>query len=893
MKKLLLVVPVIVVAGGLGIWLFAQQFDPPPVPPTVSVAEDALALPGMFGLAHVNVEYAASLQEAMLGPPDLGALLTPAFEDDSGWNALRSKGFDPHEALDHIIAAVHLTNEGVGAAAVMLGDFPVDPITQILQQQYSSEPTTLSGEPGYLVTWEDSDTCEIKGPVALHLTENRIVFGTPSVVEQVVTRLSRPVPPAQDLGTWRSFRQDRIASLTLLSVPPEASDNIENPFAKAGAKKIQEALGQVESFYLAAGAAVLPPSVNLTSEMHASTPEWPSVTEKAYRDWEGKFEQDFAEDLPTLARLVGHLTVQADGNRLLASLSLGRDFAEDLREVVSEAIRLAFSSGGLKTTQPHQAQEEEKILQPEKVTKFVPSLSHHDLADFDQTKSFAREQSEFSGPFSVSIRAVRLWKTDASVREIEIEASSGEIQNMGIDSMHDVKGQPRAQLVVTQIQGAEGANLMREETCGKDRNHLGAELAPRDGMRYVDGKWFQVPEVHGKKTVRLKEGARLKDVQSLEGHVRLRLPTRTGVRRVEAPFEGKVVELDDVRLKLVPGGAGDVKYELSGQADRVLAVRALNGKGEYLQSAGSPASPRLLGRGKSVTKRFKGQPKAAEIIIAVEEAERDYPFTLQSLDMAASHTILSESPAVPPMDRAQFAAKFASSTYDAPCEENKPEAKAGPFVVCTLQFRRLWGSQLYNRLRVLAPQSEVLEDNPSALEIVVESVYVETEDGMRSFPVDMSEYATLAGSSGRNHLRADHALSGESPDGLSPDELSGMRGKLIARLPKRLARVTLDVTELGMSTNHPSGLEAQLVEISGSSMHIDLTGARDRLVQFVPRDAEGKRLRVMAPNLNPAKDEADKWECQLTVYGKPHSLDIVFAQQQDRLEYPFDLPISK
>ena len=284
---------------------------------------------------------------------------------------------------------------------------------------------------------------------------------------------------------------------------------------------------------------------------------------------------------------------------------------------------------------------------------------------------------------------------------------------------------------------------------------------------------------------------------------------------------------------------------------------------------------------------------AAEVIIALEEADKDYPFELRSLDMASNHTIFSESPAVPPMDRAQFAAKFASSAYDAPCEENKPEAKAGPFVVCSLQFRRLWGSQLYNRVRVLAPQSEVLEDNASALAIVVESVYVETEDGMRSFPVDMSEYATLAGSSGRNHLRADHALSGESPDGLNPDELSGMRGKLIVRLPKQLARATLDVTELGTSTSHPSGLKAQLVEMSGSSMHIDLTGARDRLVQFVPRDAEGKRLRVMAPNLDPAKDEADKWECQLTVYGKPHSLDIVFALQQDRLEYPFDLPISK
>ena len=96
-----------------------------------------------------------------------------------------------------------------------------------------------------------------------------------------------------------------------------------------------------------------------------------------------------------------------------------------------------------------------------------------------------------------------------------------------------------------------------------------------------------------------------------------------------------------------------------------------------------------------------------------------------------------------------------------------------------------------------------------------------------------------------------------------------------------------------MSANHPSGLEAQLVEISGSSIHLDLTGARDRLVQFVPRDADGKRLRVMAPNLTAVKDEADRWKCQLTVYGKPHSLEIVFALEQDRLEYPFDLPISK
>ena len=161
---------------------------------------------------------------------------------------------------------------------------------------------------------------------------------------------------------------------------------------------------------------------------------------------------------------------------------------------------------GASDSGPLRAQEEEKTLSPEKVTEFVPSLSHDDLGNFDQTKSVAREQTEFSGPFAVSVRAVRLWKGDPSVREIELEASSGEIQNMGIDTMHDVKGRPRAQFFVTQIRGAEGADLMREESCGKDRNHLGAELAPRNGMRYVDGKWFQVPEVQKGSAVGMEAG---------------------------------------------------------------------------------------------------------------------------------------------------------------------------------------------------------------------------------------------------------------------------------------------------------------------------------------------------------------------------------------------------
>ncbi len=146
--------------------------------------------------------------------------------------------------------------------------------------------------------------------------------------------------------------------------------------------------------------------------------------------------------------------------------------------------------------------------------------------------------------------------------------------------------------------------------------------------RYVNNTFVQVPVVQGKKAVRLAPGAGVKDIAAITGYIDLRLPTRIETRRVEAPFEGQLVELPGLRIKLTESEPGAVKYEISGSSDRVLAVRGLNAAGQYLRSAGSYASNRMLGAGKTVSKSFAGTPAAVEFVIAAEEAVQRYPFEI-------------------------------------------------------------------------------------------------------------------------------------------------------------------------------------------------------------------------------------------------------------------------
>jgi hypothetical protein len=93
----------------------------------------------------------------------------------------------------------------------------------------------------------------------------------------------------------------------------------------------------------------------------------------------------------------------------------------------------------------------------------------------------------------------------------------------------------------------------------------------------------------------------------------------------------------------------------------------------------------------------------------------------------------------------------------------------------------------------------------------------------------------------------------------------------ICRLPDELAHITLDVSDLGRQITHPNGLDVHLVGFFNGSLQLDVAGPRERI---------------------DGADEPGRWRASLSVSGRPQSLDIVFAETQEQLDYPFDLTIA-
>lgn len=163
----------------------------------------------------------------------------------------------------------------------------------------------------------------------------------------------------------------------------------------------------------------------------------------------------------------------------------------------------------------------------------------------------------------------------------------------------------------------------------------------------------------------------------------------------------------------------------------------------------------------------------------------------------------------------------------------------------------------------------------------------------RKIPVAAAEFAELSGSSNRKHLEGNVRPMADFPEGADPENLRGLQGKLVVRLPTRLTKARLDLTALGNEARHADGWSATLVEISGLTYSLKLKGPRKRLVQFIPYDDQGRRLSLGSARLRETDEDAGEWRCQLSVRGTPKSVDIVFASAQDRLEFDFDLPVGE
>ena len=197
-------------------------------------------------------------------------------------------------------------------------------------------------------------------------------------------------------------------------------------------------------------------------------------------------------------------------------------------------------------------------------------------------------------------------------------------------------------------------------------------------MRRNDG-YVQVPAASGSKSIRLRPGVRIGDVAAVEGEVRLRLPSGIEIIQLSAPFAGQAIDAPGVRIKFADSGKDGIQYEISGQTDRILAVRALNESNQYLRRGMSFASGRLMGPGKTVGVQFAGEPAFVEVVLAREDVSRDYAFSLEEVAPRFDRWDVPKPYAVATTTKKEFQRQMRKADLRKACGGQKPLRKLSPF----------------------------------------------------------------------------------------------------------------------------------------------------------------------------------------------------------------------
>ncbi len=889
----LTITALVAVLGGAGYWYVSAAITPKPVPIAVIDAENALALPDMVALVHFDIGHAVDVERSLLGREDADALLDPVTDATALAGLLVEGGIRLRDSVDHLVGAAVVGGERMGLVGIALGRFDVARIAALLPKVYQVETSEIDGAPALTLTKRDIDTCKVSDPVLVHLTERRIVIGAPVLVGLVLERLGARFDAAVDLADWRAFRAGKVVSAALL-VPPEMLDRaMADPITRMATKAVEDDLAEIRRVFAGASFQMLPPGLRAETWIDTGDAVWPDKTARAYANWKAELDEDVGQNLPTLMRLIDYLTIDADGDRLVATATVSKGFLREVERLPRELLSLAFAGIGRKSsTAAKQPTAEEQIVPAEQLASYLARVDVGAVEPFDGTRERGFKADAAAGPFAVRLQALRFAEGEEDVIEVEFEALSGALPNMAVDTMHAIKGEPRAELFITHVRDNYGREMLRTEDCGPARNALGGELKPTTRYHQVDNASVFVAAVSGSKAVRLVPGASIRDIASVAGHFRLRLATRTETRRITAPFAGAVIEAPEVRVKLAEADSGTIKYEISGRSDRVLAVRALNGSAQYLRGAGSYASGRLLGAGKTVGKSFQGRPVIAEFIVAAEETVETYPFRLSPVAPRFESWDFPKPFRVAAIGKKAFAQKAAKLDLSAACAGRPADRQLKPFQLCPKSFRVGWG-MVRGQFRLLGPGQPALDRNLSALELRIESVRVAGQAaGAESIPLAMASFVDLRSFYGKDYLEGTPWLDTAQPDALEDKTIAAVQGRLVVRLPKRLARLTVDVTELGNAAVHNSGLGAKLVEIGDGRLKLEITGPRERVVQFVPRDGAGTVLAANNERLERVENSSH-WLATLAVSGRPATLDIVFAEAQDRLDYAFDLPVGE
>ena len=565
---------------------------------------------------------------------------------------------------------------------------------------------------------------------------------------------------------------------------------------------------------------------------------------------------------------------------------------------------------------PGKQQPDEQIIPFKDVNQYKDSLQSKDLDPFDATANPSELFSATTGPFGIRVKGISLNPDQTGNIDLNLEIVSSPVSKIEINPFAKAGEGTGAWVRVTHVRDVRGRELLLDEPCGKDRNSKYVSL--RKGFRNIDTKRAKkTPAIQkliedkpqwsnltlnvrqGNSKAHLRRGILLSDIASIEGEIMIQLPSDIIKKRVQTPFKNKVIQTDDVRIKLKESKGNTVNFTASGEVGNLLETRALNGSGKYLRNAGSSSSSLFLGQGVNNNKKFRGQPKTVEFVVARKFSPETYPFQFEFQRPVYLADQSFQRVQVQTQSRRAFQQKRRSSPKRKVCSRGSTELKSGAFYFClneNIYMRDIWkktGKYASGSFLVYSQDSDSITRNLSAAQMVIENVVMQDRDpstkktlpakGGKFLVIDSNFMPPLKGA----QIQIEAGPVASDAERMTP---VGFEGYLEIRLPRKLDSLRLDLNELGNTGEAVNGLKVKFTGIDQDKVLMEIEGPRETLVQFQPLD--GSRKPLNQSNIRITKIDSEKktiWQAEVRVPPQTRYMEIVYAPQQDNWKVPFHM----
>ena len=898
---------VVLAVFAIGCYFWNQFHTRFAVPESIVQIEQSLASEPLVFLAYANYQRLNIIKKAFIDDPQALPALEPDF-----FEQLKKSGIDPDSSLTHILIAAYPVDDKLVTPVFLLGQFSVPDVRQFLRKNYNAKPLNGTANRMRIVQLSPVN-CRTKSYKEVLIEAGRIIIAPDGQLDNVLASLQAGNTPQAELRTdlsgWESYQSDKLLAMALFK--PQQGSQLASGMVSVISKDIAGKNTALDSIYAGLSVESLPPIVDMDLRLNSQDEQWLTDSYREFIEQRKKMQLK-SKGLAGVQTLLDKVSIEQKAEALDIHLQVDKQLKESLAISVNDFMNTFFAMD------IRQADSTATDVQRKTVQEKIASspIKYYARIDSSQLKPFNKQYDRFfnplwqQGPFALTIEEILLDK-DQIVLQLR-----GKGQNIPNSSNR------QAWIRIVAVEDRQGNNVLANTGCHRTPaidDYFSSFGQARTA--FINNKTVQYNELELRKKVHLKKGLDFAALKALKAEINLNLAVRTEAVSFRKNNENKVLSRYGSRILFKPSADNVLSYSISGDEQRILSVRALNDKHQYLSGASRSSMTNLFGSGRSVTQNFHGKIDTIEVIYASETKHLVYPLSI------------TRFPPYPTTDQWQYpieAIKLSSLEswnqlyQDYPplqLEQNSrwngqllADWHNGPFNLglYSLKTSRHWGSS--GRLLIKTPVIEELQYNLSAVQVKLnypaENRKKNTENNTEKQLQDKSRTAQsnfyLLKAKGyymngefvpdKNRPWMDTYIDFKLPWKNAQQPLKSIDGEIIVHLP--LSKHSSRFTDLKIGAVWEDvGLKLKIVRLGNTVMGLEVSGRRDRLLNIALLDKDNNRISTAAIDYGFAA-QADRdpdnrhYKILLNYRGTPAKALLTVSEGQQLRHYPFKLELQ-